>query len=423
VRFVYILIAYLLTPVICGVMLWRGFRDRGYWRNFSERFGFGTKLPGNGIWVHAVSVGEVQAAASLVNSLRKKYPETPITVTTATPTGANRARALFKDSVYVRFIPYDLPGAVRRFFNRVRPRIAVIFETEIWPNLYHVCGRRGVPLVLASARISPRSVGRYRWLVGLFKETLSHGIVIAAQGEDDAERFRSIGANPARTHVTGNIKFDFAVPEDTASKGVALRQAYLATARPVWIAGSTHDGEEQQVLAAHREVRKGHPDALLILVPRHPARFGEVADRLERDGFRFIRRSRKPSAEPGETPEVLLVDTLGELLDFYAAADVAFVGGSLVPIGGHNLLEPAALGLPILTGPNNFNSEDVARLLIAQGAAEIVLNATALATRVSALLSSERERVRIGALGRSSVEANRGALQKILALIDPLIKE
>ena len=190
-RFIYIVLAYLLAPVVIGVMLWRGLRDRSYWQNLGERFGYGVPPNGtDGIWVHAVSVGEVQASAALVRSLRDKYPELPIVLTTVTPTGAERARAQFGDTVHVRFVPYDLPGSVRRFFDRVKPRLAIILETELWPNLYNECGRRGVPLVLASARISPRSVDRYRRLASLFRETLSHGIVIAAQSEGDAERFR-----------------------------------------------------------------------------------------------------------------------------------------------------------------------------------------------------------------------------------------
>src|SRR5262245_9573188 len=201
-RFVYIVLAYLLVPIAFGMVVWRGFRDRDYWRNLRQRFGFGPPAAGpRSIWVHAVSVGEVQASAALVRALRARYAHVPLVLTTVTPTGEQRARALFGTDVDVRYVPYDLPGCVRRFFDRVRPQLAVILETELWPNLYHECGQRGVPLVLASARISPRSLGRYRLLVSLFRETLSHGIVIAAQGASDARRFESIGANPSRTHV------------------------------------------------------------------------------------------------------------------------------------------------------------------------------------------------------------------------------
>jgi 3-deoxy-D-manno-octulosonic-acid transferase len=420
-RALYILLAYLLVPIAFGMMVWRGFRDRDYWKNLGERFGHGQKLDGDvrSIWVHAVSVGEVQASAALVRSLRARYPDIPLVLTTVTVTGAQRARALFPEGVHVRYVPYDLPYCVRNFFDRVRPRLAVIVETELWPNLYHECGRRKVPLVLASARISPRSVGRYRLLAGLFRETLSHGIVIAAQSASDAQRFESIGANPRRTHVTGNIKFDFELGEGLVERGRRLRAEH-APDRPVWIAGSTHEGEEEMVLDAHAQVRRHHRDALLVLVPRHPDRFDSVAALLRKREALFVTRSRGRSARPDT--EVFLLDTVGELLDFYAASDVAFVGGSLVPIGGHNLLEPAAMRLPILLGPHNFNSEDIAALFQSVGAARVVHNAEELANEVVYLLHEPEERRRRGAAGRRALDENRGALQRLVALIDPLVR-
>ena len=420
-RFLYTLLAYLLAPVFCGVMFFRGLRDRRYWANFGERFGAGPTLDKPSIWVHAVSVGEVQASAVLVRCLHDRYPGIPIVVTTLTATGAERARALLGDRASVRYMPLDLPGSVNRFFNRVKPRIAVIFETELWPNLYNECGDRRVPLVLASARLSPRAMGKYRSFLTLFREVLSNGIVVAAQGEGDAARFRELGANPNRTHVTGNLKFDFALPADVSTKGQELRQHYAAD-RLVWVAGSTHgDGEEEAVLAAHKHVRAVHPNALLVLVPRKTQRFAEVGSWLEKQNVRIIRRSQ-PAARTRDL-EVLLVDTLGELLDFYAMSDVAFVGGSLVKVGGHNLLEPAALGVPVLTGPNYFNAADIAKILIDSGAAIVVRDAAELGQRVAELLSNPAERGRIGAIGRASVEENRGALEKLMSLIDPLLRQ
>ena len=429
-RLLYILAIYAAAPVVSLLMLIRGLKDRSYWRNFGERFGFGPRLDKAGVWIHAVSVGEVQAAAPLVSSLRQHFPDIPLIVTTFTPTGAARARALFKEGVRVRHVPFDLPGSVRRFFDRVHPRLAVIFETELWPNMYHECGRRRVPLVLASARISPKSVSRYRKLGGLFRDALSQGVVVAAQTSGDAARFREIGADPDKAHVTGNLKFDFAVPPNTTAQGQQLRELY-ARGRPVWIAGSTHRGEEEAAIEAHKFVRSMHPRALLVIVPRHPNRFNDVAGVIESADVRFVRRSRAAvdGLGPGGAPrgigtaDVLLVDTLGELLDFYAAADVAFVGGSLVPVGGHNLLEPAALGVPILTGPHNFNSEDVARLLISRGAAEVVTDARSLGRRVAELLADPAERSRIGAAGQASIDSNRGALAKLLGLINPLLQQ
>ena len=414
---------YIAAPLFSVVLLFRGLRDRSYRQHFGERFGGGESLEQQCIWVHAVSVGEVQAAAALVNTLHERYPDIPIVVTTFTPTGAGRARALFRDRAHVRYLPFDLPGAVRRFFKKVKPRIAVIFETELWPNLYHECGRRRVPLVLASARISARSVGRYRRLGALFRETLAQGVVIAAQGEADANRFRSLGSDPGSTYVTGNLKFDFSVPADIGARGRVLRE-YYAPGRLVWVAGSTHGGgEEDALIEAQKLVRSRLPNALLVMAPRHPNRFGEVAAQLVSRGVRFIRRSQTPAAGAIGEADILLLDSLGELLDFYAAGDVAFVGGSLVPIGGHNLLEPAALGMPILTGPHNSNSAEAARVLISSGAAQVAENPQDLADKVVALLKDPEGRARMGKEGRAFVEANKGALQKLLGLVIPLIEQ
>jgi 3-deoxy-D-manno-octulosonic-acid transferase len=420
----YNLAAYLAAPIVSAVFLWRGIRDRAWWHNFAERFGFGPAQIPAGVWLHAASVGEVQACAPLVSALYRRHPGVPLTVTTFTPTGAARARALFGNLAQVRYLPYDLPDAVRRFFRRVQPRLAVIFETELWPNLYRECGRRRVPLVLASARISMRSAGRYRRLGALFSGALSHAAVVAAQAEADAERFRALGADPGSTHVTGNIKFDFELPPQIASRGARLRAQY-APGAPLWVAGSTHGGEEAAALTAHRMVREHYPDALLVLAPRHPARFAEVALELEACGMPWARRSQTPGAgEDSMVPgiAVLLLDSLGELMDFYAAADLAFVGGSLVPVGGHNLLEPAALGLPILTGPHNFSAPEVARLLTTRGAARVVRDARELGAQLNALLADPAERAALGVLARASVDSNRGALARLLALIEPLLE-
>ena len=417
-RLFYILIAYLIAPVVLGVLALRGFRDRSHWEGFSQRFGLGEAIRRRSIWVHAVSVGEVQASVPLVQALLARFPDVPLVVTTGTATGRARARALFKDRVDIRYVPIDLPGSVRRFFQRVNPALAVILETEIWPNLYHRCGRLNIPLVLASARISPRSVKSYRRLVGLFRQTLAHGIFIAAQSEQDAERFRSIGASPERTHVVGNIKFDFTLPPSIESQGAGLRRL-LGMDRPVWVAGSTHGKEEDVLLAAHRLLRARYAQALLVLVPRHPPRFAEVAESLREQGVNFVTRSS--GAPTAGSTEVFLVDKLGELLAFYAAADVAFVGGSLVPIGGHNLLEPAALGLPVLAGPNNFNSADIARLLVESGAVRIVHDAPQIAALVGELLADPTARSNMGARGRKAVEENRGAVKRLMEFLEPLL--
>jgi 3-deoxy-D-manno-octulosonic-acid transferase len=363
-------------------------------------------------------LGEMSAAAPLVRALRLRYPQNPLVLTTATPTGRARARGLFGDTVDVRFLPYDTPGAVARFLDGIRPRVAIIMETELWPNLYDACERRGVPLVLASARLSAKSVARYRRFGSLFRRIFSAISLIAAQTREDAERFVAIGAQSARTHVVGNIKFDMEPGAGVIDQGRALRASF-GSARPTWIAGSTHAGEEEQVLAAHAELQADRPDALLLLVPRHPDRFDGVADLLSRRGLRCTRRSSGMAPDSGIA--VVLVDTVGELAALYAAADAAFVGGSLVPIGGHNLLEPAALGLPVLTGPSQFNAKDIARLLIQQGAALQVADARELAAALIRLLADPAERQRMGTIGRHIVESNRGSVARLLEFIEPLL--
>ncbi len=417
-RFLYNVLIYLAAPVALALHFWRGLRDPSYLERIGERFGFGPRLPGPTIWIHAVSVGEVQASEPLVRQLLLRHPGHSVLLTTVTPTGAARARQLFQNRVHQRYVPFDLPGSVRRFFDRVQPRLAMILETELWPNLYAECGLRQVPLVLASARMSPRSVGRYRRLVPLFRQVVSHGIVIAAQSESDAERFRSIGASAERMHVTGNIKFDFEAPPEIERRGAHWREQN-APGRPIWVAGSTHEGEETVVLDAHRRVLERFPDALLLLVPRHPHRFDSVRELLAKRGETSTNRSTGAVIAPAAT--VMLGDTMGELMVFYAACDVAFVAGSLVPIGGHNLLEPASLGLPVLTGPHNFNSEEIAQLLLEAGAAQVVTDAGQLAECVAGLLADPARRRAMGAAGRAVLDANRGALERLLTLVDPLL--
>jgi 3-deoxy-D-manno-octulosonic-acid transferase len=420
-RRLYSALIYCAMPFAFALVLWRGVRDRSYWQGLGERFGWGPpSSDAPSLWLHAVSLGEMTAAAPLVRALRSRYPQTPLLLTTATPTGRARARDLYGAAVDVRFLPYDTPGAVARFMDRTRPRLAILMETELWPNLFRQCERRRVPLVLASARLSAKSVARYRRLGGLFRGIFSASSLIAAQTREDAERFMAIGAPSARIQVVGNIKFDVQVSEEVMARGGALR-ASLGAGRPVWIAGSTHAGEEEQVLAAHRRLRTEQPTALLLLVPRHPDRFDAVAEQLRHGAVRFTRRSG--GELPDGATQVVLVDTVGELAALYAAADVAFVGGSLVPIGGHNLLEPAALGLPVLTGPSHFASEDIARLLIQQGAALEVQDAGELAAALARLLGDFAERQRMGAVGRRLVESNRGSVARLLELIEPWLQD
>jgi 3-deoxy-D-manno-octulosonic-acid transferase len=418
-RFAYALVTYLLMPVYATYWFARGLGNRSYRDRFGQRFGFGYPLmTGGSIWIHAVSVGEVQAAVPLIKSLKNQFPDRRLLVTTVTPTGAARVAALFGDSVQHCYIPFETPYAVTRFFNSVQPDIALILETEIWPNLYHECGQREVPLILVSARISPNSLDTYRRFLPLFRETLSYGIVIAAQSETDAERFRALGAAPERTKVTGNIKFDIELPKDLLERGETFRRDNFE-GRPVWVAASTHDREEEQVLDAHEQLSKRFPDALLILAPRHPERFAAVRNLLHKKGLSFVARTDGISCT--SDTQVYLGDTMGDVPLFYAAANVAFVGGSLVPIGGHNLLEPAALGRPVVTGPHLFHTQDIASKFEKLGASIAVNNADQLATAVADLFADEATATDIGNRGRELVRQNKGALDRLLKLLEPLL--
>ena len=418
-RMVYLLLVYLAAPIVVAMEAWKAIWQPEYRGRLGQRLGYVVAQPAAGcLWVHAVSVGEVQAAAALIRSLGRSYPAIPVVITTVTPTGAQRARALFGDAVRHCYLPYDLPGSVRRFLDRIQPQVAIILETEIWPTLYHELGGRGIPLVMASARVSTRSVDRYRRMASLFRETLSHGIQIGAQTAADADRFRAIGAPADRVRVTGNVKFDMEIPEASIAAGRDFR-ARCAAARPVWIAGSTHEGEEEAMLAAHAIVRARHPGALLILVPRHPQRFEAVRALLRRSGVDFAQRSA--GEEPTAGQPVFLVDTLGDLQMFYAASDVAFVAGSLVPVGGHSLLEPAVLGLPMLSGPHTQNAQDVAELFEQSGALRIVRSKEELAQRVADWFDDPARARADGASGQQAVAQNRGAVNRLVAMVAPLL--
>ena len=319
-RLIYNLSIWLLQIPVAGYWLFRGLVNSSYRDRIGQRFGWGYPKLERCIWIHAVSVGEVQAAIPLIRAIIRRFPGHPMLITTVTPTGAARVRAAFGNTVTHSYIPFEMPLGVDNFFASVNPELALIMETEIWPNLYRGCGIRDIPLVLVSARISPRSVDSYRRLLPLFRDTLSHGIIIAAQSEADAERFRSLGARPDRTWVTGNIKFDIELAPDLVARGDDLRRQVFGN-RPVWVAASTHDQEEQQVLHAHRKLLERHPDLLLVLVPRHPDRFAQVRDLIDKEGFPCVQRTERRRCEPGT--KVFLGDTMGEVQLFYAASDIA----------------------------------------------------------------------------------------------------
>ena len=417
-RLLYNLLTYLLLIPYACYWLFRSLGNRAYLTNLGQRFGFGFPRLNRCIWIHAVSVGEVQAAIPLINHLRKRFPNRQLLVTTVTLTGAARVRAVFGASVQHSYIPFEFPHAVALFFSSVNPAAALIMETEIWPNLYRGCGVRQVPLVLVSARISPRSIRGYRKLLPLIRETLSHGIIIAAQTQSDAERFLSLGANPRRTHVTGSIKFDIELPTEVVATGRSMRGELLGD-RAVWIAASTHEGEEKLLLQAHQALLESFPRLLLILVPRHPERFAEVRGSIEKSGLEFV--SRTEGKVCSDTTNVLLGDTMGEVPLFYAMSDIAFVGGSLLPVGGHNLLEPAVQGLPLITGPHLFNSQDIADMFVEADAVCLASNKDELVAVIEDLLSRPEHAAELGQNALKLLQANRGALQRLLVLLEPLL--
>lgn len=419
-RTLYTLLLHLALPLIALRLYLRGRQAPAYRQRIAERFAL--KLPPlqpGGIWVHAVSVGESIAAAPLIRALCERHPELPITVTCMTPTGSERIRALFGDQVQHCYLPYDLPWAAARFLDRVRPRLAVIMETELWPNHIHQCARRSIPTVLANARLSAKSARGYARFAGLTRPMLAEMSWIAAQTEAEAERFRQLGARSECVSVTGSIKFDLTIDPELKRRAQALRASWGADKRPVWIAASTHPGEDEIVLAAHRRLLAEKSDSLLILVPRHPERFEAVHVLCQREGFATVRRS---SGQPvGEGDQMLLGDTMGELLFLYALADVAFVGGSLVPNGGHNLLEPAALGLPVLSGPHLFNFLEIAAQLRKAGGLAEVADGEALAKQLRQLLESDARRQSMGKAAYGVLKANQGALEQLLGGLERLL--
>ncbi len=418
-RFLYTLTMYLMTPVILYRLAARGLKYRRYFSRWRERFGFFAD-PGlhDSIWVHAVSVGEVNAAVPMIEALMRTYAGSPFVVTTVTPTGSERVQKLFGDRVFHVYLPYDLPASVKRFFDRIRPRLAVIMETEIWPNLFITCRERGIPIVVTNARLSERSLKGYGPVRPLARRAIRCATFVAAQSPTDAERLRVLGAAVSRLAVVGNLKFDMAVPASLAETGAAMRASWGGQ-RPVWIAASTHEGEELPVLKAHTAVLQRFPDALLLIVPRHPERFRAVAAACRSLGF--TTRTRSEDVDADERCQCFVVDTMGELLQFYAVADIAFVGGSLEPIGGHNLLEPAALGRAVIVGPHTFNTEEVTDSLIAANAVLRVANAEELGAGVNRLFTHDDERRAMGEAAQAVLERERGAVERTLRIVEQVL--
>ncbi|MDT3712171.1 MAG: lipid IV(A) 3-deoxy-D-manno-octulosonic acid transferase [Pseudomonadaceae bacterium] len=421
-RTLYTLLFHLGLPLVVLRLLWRAWRAPAYAQRVGERFAIGLPpLESGGIWLHAVSVGESIAAAPLIRELMARHPDLPITVTCMTPTGSERIRALFGDRVQHCYLPYDLPWAAARFLERAQPRLAAVMETELWPNHIHQCARRGIPVALANARLSERSARGYARFARLTAPMLGELSLIAVQTAAEAERFLALGARSECVEITGSIKFDLTIDPALLARASELRTQWDAVQRPVWIAASTHAGEDEIVLAAHWRLLERHPQALLILVPRHPERFAAMAELCRQQGFATVRRSQ--GEDVTAHTQVLLGDTMGELLFLYALADIAFVGGSLVPNGGHNLLEPAALGKPVLSGPHLFNFLEISAQLRAAGALLEVADAAELADGVDRLWREPVSAERMRAAGLTVLKANQGALQRLLAALARLLAD
>ncbi|MGA9854139.1 MAG: lipid IV(A) 3-deoxy-D-manno-octulosonic acid transferase [Gammaproteobacteria bacterium] len=415
VRFLYSLALLLLLPFAFAWMFWRTLRQTGHADKLGERFGSSPYLPRNEIiWLHGASVGEIRAMAPLVKALHRDFPKHPLLVTSFTGTGRVQAQAMFGAQALVAQLPYDLPFCVNRWLKCVSPVIGIVMETEIWPNLYAACARRHIPLLLVSARLSERGLRQFRRMPRLVRAALTQATAIAVQTALDADGFRQLGAPQERLSVMGNLKFDVQLPETLKQEGKALRTKLFGKATVI-IAGSTRDGEEAQVLTAFRSLLEQHPDCVLVLAPRHPQRTSGVAELIKDLGFVCRRRSVGELAL--KSGEVLLLDTLGELTHFYATGHLAFVGGSLVPLGGHNLLEPAALGLPVLAGPNLDNVRDIAGMLKDAGGLIVVNDAKNLGEAFIWLVGNPSTRQHIGQAAQQTVAANRGALDKAIKLI------
>ena len=423
-RFFYTCVMYLAQPFLWLSLLAGSMKASRSRKRLGERYGLYCKLSSpkpNGVLIHAASVGEVIAAVPLIKRIQQDYPHLPITVTTMTPTGSDRVKAVFGESVTHVYLPYDLPDAVARFIRFVQPSLVVVIETELWFNLIHQLAKKQIPFVIVNARLSARSTKRYGWFKKALKPLLENITLIAPQDEVSLSRYAQLGIAPERLKLTGNIKYDLNLTADLLANISALKTQW-STSRPIWIAASTHEGEDEIILKSHRTLLQRFPDLLLILVPRHPERFNSVAQLIEQQGFNYIRRSGYliPQAET----QVLLGDSMGELMLLYGLANVALVGGSLVAHGGHNPLEPLAFKLPVISGKHTFNFPEIfTKLEQRQGVLMTEENPQAVAEAVAQFLESPTLSQRYGNAGYAVLNENRGALQRVMDLLKPYLNE
>lgn len=417
-RLLYSFLFYLALPFLLFRLWWRGLKAPAYRKRWLERLGLNyakaenTKQP---IWIHAVSVGETLAIVPLVKLLQARHPDIPIVMTTMTPTGAERVEVTFGEGVTHYYCPYDIPCAIQRFLTHLNPRGCVIVETELWPNLINACSKRNIPVLVANARLSERSAKGYARFGLMAEQMLQQIECIAVQNSIDGERFLNLGVPPSSLEVTGSIKFDVKVPEGEERLAFALRELW-GQSRPVLIGASTHEGEETALLQAYQGLLACYPELLLVVVPRHPERFDHVAELIKQQNFKLARRSL--GQQPNQATQVYLGDTMGELMKLLAAADIAFVGGSLIERGGHNPLEPAVLRKPVLMGPHFYNFQLICDSLSSAGALTVISTADKLAVEVKRLLNNPESMAKQGQAGYRFVQDNQGALEKLYALVD-----
>lgn len=426
VRYVYSLLIYLLQPFILLFTLFRSRKAPAYRQRLNERYAFYSakyrKPQPNGVLIHAASVGEVMAARPLVNALLNDYPHLAITLTTVTPTGSERVKSAFGDKVTHIYLPYDTPTAMKRFFDFVQPKLCLVMETELWANFIHQAATRNIPFIVANARLSARSARRYGKVKKLLRQMLSQITHIAAQDSISASRYLSLDYDKSHLTVMGNLKYDLSLSAVLQQQITQLRQTWLPHKRPVWIVASTHQGEDEIVLEAHRTLLQRYPDLLLLLVPRHPERFQAVYELIEKSGLSAVRRSAQQV--PSNETQVALIDSMGELMLMYGISDLAFVGGSLLPIGGHNPLEPLAFKLPVISGKHTFNFPEVfSELRTVRGVIEIDAHSEQLAESVACLLAEPQRAQQYGEAGYQVLVKNRGALDRLMLLLRPYLEK
>ncbi len=418
-RVFYSCLLYLLIPFILLRLLWRGIKAPAYRWRWHERFAlYKQKFPQGVIWFHAVSVGEAEALFPLVRQIQKHHPTAKLLITTTTPTGSARVKAVMQETVTHVYLPYDVPDAVNRFMHCFKPKLAVIMETEIWPNLFIYCGKNHIPLYIINARLSEKSSRGYQKIPALVQPALAGVMLIATQTQEDANRFIAIGADSEKVKTLGNIKFDVEIPQSIITQGLQIK-AELFGGRFVWLIASTHKDEEAIFLDIYKEIKQKIPELLLVIVPRHPERFADVKKLCEQLQLSVVMRTAGSNVST-ET-DVYLVDTMGELKMLYAASDVAFVGGSMVPRGGHNILEAAAVGVPVIFGPYMHNFKEIARGVLGQDAAIQCQNKAELVTAILALYEQPAYREALAEKGKAFVQQNQGAIARICEILDRVI--